>query len=480
MKRRKNNVPLTISLLTHNRQEYLKLALDAISAQTYADFELMVLDNASEDGTPDVVMSHKDPRLTYIRQPPNCSPEYNAYSGSLYAHGERVMVTHDDDIMEPTLIEKEMAVMDSDPDVSIVMTNASVIDENGNLMEPELYPYSKDQIFRPGEYLGYYLLHKYAGPASVLMAKRDLFYPSAMVNAAIVHEDRIDQLTGRVPRRRPKPQRFTSGEVMFLCDINRYASVAYLSEPLLRYRMHPGQDSKNIHLAQPDIDLLLVLKRRAQEYRILRRHLPGIQANLMRFRAQDALIRDTTSRKHGIRIEIDSLRKKWMRSIVSGNRLHDAILSFELLVRYLDLPPTLVPGAIGKLSRLPATGDRAVLAYREWYKRLSEGKNLFSGTQRPHRVAILGSVMVAALLILEAQRLGTKVACCLDANPSRQGANLLGVPIRPHAWLRSNAGEIDMILLSSEKTSDGWLRPLINSYLGGRKVPIVSWKDLLC
>lgn len=71
-----DSIQLSVSVLTYNRGHngYLRTAMDAILAQTYADFELLVIDNHSSDETAEIVLSYRDRRLTYIRLPPGGTP----------------------------------------------------------------------------------------------------------------------------------------------------------------------------------------------------------------------------------------------------------------------------------------------------------------------------------------------------------------------------------------------------------------------
>jgi len=77
-----NAVPrLSIGLPVYNGEKYLAEALDALLGQTYADFELIISDNASTDGTERICREYlaRDPRIRYIRQPVNvgASPNHN-------------------------------------------------------------------------------------------------------------------------------------------------------------------------------------------------------------------------------------------------------------------------------------------------------------------------------------------------------------------------------------------------------------------
>ena len=72
IKRYENKVPLhkqeiTVFIVTYNRENYLKLAIESILKQTYSNFTVIVLDNYSSDGTEQMINSIKDDRLLYIK-----------------------------------------------------------------------------------------------------------------------------------------------------------------------------------------------------------------------------------------------------------------------------------------------------------------------------------------------------------------------------------------------------------------------------
>ena len=62
---------LTIGLPTYNRAKYLREAIDSVLGQTFADFTLVISDNASTDETPEIVASYDDSRIVYRRHETN-------------------------------------------------------------------------------------------------------------------------------------------------------------------------------------------------------------------------------------------------------------------------------------------------------------------------------------------------------------------------------------------------------------------------
>src|SRR5258708_9503485 len=70
---------IAIGLPVHNGDNYLAAAIDTILAQTYGDFDLVISDNASTDGTEEICQAYaqRDRRIRYIRQPKNVGAAAN-------------------------------------------------------------------------------------------------------------------------------------------------------------------------------------------------------------------------------------------------------------------------------------------------------------------------------------------------------------------------------------------------------------------
>ncbi|MFZ2279700.1 MAG: glycosyltransferase family 2 protein [Prosthecobacter sp.] len=89
----------TIVIPTCNRAGLLQATLDAVLSQTFGDFEVIVQDNASTDGTRELVAGHADPRLRYLRQKELVHVGRNWADGAAAAVGEYVIINQDDDLL---------------------------------------------------------------------------------------------------------------------------------------------------------------------------------------------------------------------------------------------------------------------------------------------------------------------------------------------------------------------------------------------
>jgi glycosyltransferase involved in cell wall biosynthesis len=114
----------TVIIATHNRKGLLRRAVSSVLTQTCKDFELLVVDNGSTDGTRPVVEEINDGRLRYISNPePTTSCDAPRNLGIKLAKGRLIAFLDDDDIWYPERLEKVKKAFDENPEVSAVCHN---------------------------------------------------------------------------------------------------------------------------------------------------------------------------------------------------------------------------------------------------------------------------------------------------------------------------------------------------------------------
>jgi glycosyltransferase involved in cell wall biosynthesis len=156
-----NRYKLTIAVLTYNRANYLKEMLDSILQQTYKDFYVIIYDNCSEDNTTETVKPYlSDERFTYHRH--DVSVENGNYALK-NCNTEYLLITHDDDIMLPDMVKREISILDEYNDVALVSTNINKIDIKSNIVELSVYSNAmdnQDRIINSREYINF-LINKF-------------------------------------------------------------------------------------------------------------------------------------------------------------------------------------------------------------------------------------------------------------------------------------------------------------------------------
>ena len=138
-----NSIPkLSIGLPVYNGENYLANSLDALLGQSYKDFELIISDNASTDGTADICRRYEkqDSRICYVRQPRNIGLTPNHNFVFQLSRGELFMWAAADDLYARSLLEYCVNALDEYPDLVLAHSWTATIDGAGNITESPEYP----------------------------------------------------------------------------------------------------------------------------------------------------------------------------------------------------------------------------------------------------------------------------------------------------------------------------------------------------
>lgn len=103
---------VSVIIPTHNRSELLRVAIQSVLNQTFEDFEIVVVDDASNDDTEDVVKGIGDNRIEYIRHETNRGEGGTRNTGVKNSKGEYIAFLDDDDEWLPAKLQKQVAILD--------------------------------------------------------------------------------------------------------------------------------------------------------------------------------------------------------------------------------------------------------------------------------------------------------------------------------------------------------------------------------
>jgi glycosyltransferase involved in cell wall biosynthesis len=119
---------LSIGFPVYNSAATVRASLEALLGQTFTDYELVVSDNASTDGTFAICseLAARDPRVQVIRQPVNRGAFENFAAVLAPARGEYFMWAAGDDDWHPRLLDICVAALDRRPDVGVVFPRAKI------------------------------------------------------------------------------------------------------------------------------------------------------------------------------------------------------------------------------------------------------------------------------------------------------------------------------------------------------------------
>lgn len=122
---------VSVLMSVRNGGRWLRPAIESVLAQTWRDFEFLILDDASNDDSVAQIESFSDPRIRLIRLPENIGLTRSLNHGLRAARGEIIARQDSDDLSSPERLEKQVAFLDRHPEVAVVGTQARLIDAEG-------------------------------------------------------------------------------------------------------------------------------------------------------------------------------------------------------------------------------------------------------------------------------------------------------------------------------------------------------------
>lgn len=122
---------VTVLLAVHNGGRYLSQAIESVFAQSYGDFELLVVDDASDDDSPEYLASLRDPRVRVVRNERNLGQVPSLNRGLSEARGGYIARIDADDVMLPTRLARQVEILETDTRVGLVGTWMVVVDDRG-------------------------------------------------------------------------------------------------------------------------------------------------------------------------------------------------------------------------------------------------------------------------------------------------------------------------------------------------------------
>jgi glycosyltransferase involved in cell wall biosynthesis len=237
---------LSVLMGVFNGESYLAEAMDSILAQTLRDFELIIVDDGSTDGSPKILADYaaRDSRIK-INNQKNAGLTAALNAAAKVATAPLLARMDPDDVALPTRFEKQVAYFDAHPEVTLLGTRVILIDPYGTAYNWPEHPLTHAEIdakLMNGE--GWAIVHP----------------------AAMFRRDAFEQVGGYNEKYR------TSQDFDLWLRMAETGRLANLEEPLLKYRQHLA--SANFAKAEQQKKLKIQILNEAHA----RRGLPPLDA----------------------------------------------------------------------------------------------------------------------------------------------------------------------------------------------------------
>jgi glycosyltransferase involved in cell wall biosynthesis len=211
---------VSVVIPSYNSIVFLPEVVESVLAQTFTNFELLIIDDGSSDGTSEWARTIPDPRVKLIRQE-NQGVSVARNTGIAYSQGNYIAFLDADDVWKPTKLEQQVKVLDTNQEIGLVHTFVTYTNEQG------------DRLFDAGRY------HKPGNVWKEMLAREDLIF------------------CGSTPmvRRQCFETCGVFDSALKGCEdwecwtrIAAQYSFMVLEEPLVSYRQHLNNATKNIDL----------------------------------------------------------------------------------------------------------------------------------------------------------------------------------------------------------------------------------------
>ena len=215
----------TVSVIipAFNAEEYIAETLDSVLAQTYRDYEILIIDDGSTDGTRRVLGDYE--KQIRIIQKENGGPASARNVGIQHAQGEYLAFLDSDDLWHPEKLQRQVDLLDSSPRIGLVHTARIYFEDDNPTCETLREIAEEDQA---EDAFARLFRRNFIGNSTV-MARRECFGEVGPFNEA-------PEFLG------------TEDYEMWLRIAHRYP-VAYIGELLSKYRLRQGQLSSKIEKA---------------------------------------------------------------------------------------------------------------------------------------------------------------------------------------------------------------------------------------
>jgi len=221
---------VSVIIPTHNRAQFLRLAVESVIGQTFQDFDIVVVDDGSKDNTEEVVRSFGDDRVKYIRHDAARGGSAARNTGITNSSSKYVAFLDDDDEWMPEKLEIQVDLLEKSPlKLGAVYTGHLVVDSDGGGILREWIPKRRGYIYND------MFMKNWIGTASSLLVRRDCFDRAGLFDESLPSFQDYD----------------------LWIRISREFDFEYVDKPLVKYRIHGNKIWTNLEALNKGMELML-------------------------------------------------------------------------------------------------------------------------------------------------------------------------------------------------------------------------------
>ncbi|MCX7002588.1 MAG: glycosyltransferase [bacterium] len=216
---------VTVCIPVYNCVRFVAQAIESVLGQTFNDYELVILDDCSTDGSWEIIAKYSDTRIKRIKHQTNkgLAASWNRLLSE--ASGTYLKILPHDDILYPTCLERQVSVMVAQPEIALVSCARHIIDNSGAIVAKRGFSHVT-QILSGAE----------AVRAVVRSGTNPIGEPGSVLFRH-AHAERCGSFEGTL---------LYVIDLQYYCRLLQYGGLCALHEPLCMFRV--SGDSTSVHM----------------------------------------------------------------------------------------------------------------------------------------------------------------------------------------------------------------------------------------
>lgn len=317
------NIKVTVLMPVFDSELFIKAAIDSILDQTYANFEFIIINDGSKDGSDAIIRSYSDKRIKYIDHKNNKGIVATLNEGLALAKGEYIARMDADDISLPHRLERQVAFLENNPEYKLCGSNAVAINFDGK----KLYKLNRPTAFEHIKVFNFF--------------RNAFIHPTIMADAKILKEVCYQE-----------DYKYAEDYFLF-SQLTMNYKVANLDDRLLNYRLHDASITsiKNSEMVESELKTIQFLlsflfdtvseKSVILHHSILRPQQASFSAEEIHNHLIDLLHRNNEKKLFSHEVLRKQLLKEWYRFLLANEQDRPLIsyVSSPLFIFIRDFNP---------------------------------------------------------------------------------------------------------------------------------------------
>lgn len=208
---------VSVIMPAYNAEKYIGKAIESILMQTYADLELLVIEDASTDHTLEIIKKYDDNRIRIFENFENKGISFSTNIGLRESRGKYIALMDDDDIAARERLEIQVKYLEGHKEIDILGGRSAIIDENGNVIDVENQPRNNPKYIR----------------AVLLFNCLDFRNGTTMIRSEFLRKHNLYY----------RENCFGMQDYKFFIESSKIGNISSVDKILLYYRIHGGNET---------------------------------------------------------------------------------------------------------------------------------------------------------------------------------------------------------------------------------------------